>query len=418
MLTEAKEPLPLSLAGILIKFHGGFDFYITELFSRPSTGSPSTSIITGKHDYLPQDEGTPYGERQHSWSTVRDHCNGLLLLDGYVLNPVTRRLDPLPPSPSLPEKMHCSPCECLAYDPTVSPYYEVISFPRFRSYRKQSELDPAIEQSEWPPAQWMLQVFSSRTGSWEERAFVREGEAVGTIADRRLFIGTQCNSVYLGGVLYIHYCESDFILRGFTFTGYPCQVIDINYHYDNGEAVVIEESEWSSEEEYEWSSEEDNVEALVEDGIECSILEANKANNMEAFIEEESEWSSEEDDDVEAPVEDECSLLESNKSNNMEALVEEDFEWNSEASVDEKVEWNSDNEDSRAKPYNKYIGILGFHPYREIVFLSESIKSGLAYHLNGSKIDDLGNMYPKRYDEQLLNEMFIESSFPYTPCWL
>ncbi|CAN6291969.1 unnamed protein product [Urochloa humidicola] len=350
----------------------------------------------------------------------------------------------------------------------------------------------------------MLHVFSSRTGSWEERAFVREGEAAGTITDMRLIFGTLCNSIYLGGVLYIHYCESGFILRislssdskcqviklppGITSTRYPqfyvgrsekgvyCASIqgwyrlqvwtlnkpchkmewvlkhdkdllpllhrleyvagldqkdgqkisgswilqDINYHYDNGEAVVKEESEWSSEEESEWSSEEDKVEVLVEDGIECSILEANKANNMEAFIAEESESSSEEENDVEALVEDEleCCLLESNKSKNMEALVEEELEWNSEASVDEIHEWNLDNEDRHAKSYHKYIGILGFHPYKQIVFLSESIKKGLAYHLNSSKIEDLGNIYPKRYDIQLPNESFIESSYPYTPCWL
>ncbi|CAN6309913.1 unnamed protein product [Urochloa humidicola] len=226
MLDKAKEPLPLSLAGILIKFYGGFDFPITELFSRPSTHHPSM-MVTGKHDYLPQYEGTPHDERKHSWSTVHGHCNGLLLLDGYVLNPATRRLDPLPPRPSLPDIMHCFQCECLAYDPTISPHYDVILFPRFACYRKQSELDPTIEQSEWPPAQWMLHVFSSRTGSWEERAFVREGEAAGTITDMRLIFGTLCNSIYLGGVLYIHYCESGFILRISLSSDSKCQVIKL-----------------------------------------------------------------------------------------------------------------------------------------------------------------------------------------------
>ncbi|CAN6292793.1 unnamed protein product [Urochloa humidicola] len=41
----------------------------------------------------------------------------------------------------------------------------------------------AISQSEWPPSPLVLSVFSSMTRRWEERSFVREGEAAGTVAD-------------------------------------------------------------------------------------------------------------------------------------------------------------------------------------------------------------------------------------------
>lgn len=38
---------------------------------------------------------------------------------------------------------------------------------------------------EWPASTCVMCVFSSRTGRWEERAFAREGEAAGMVADLR-----------------------------------------------------------------------------------------------------------------------------------------------------------------------------------------------------------------------------------------
>jgi hypothetical protein len=66
------------------------------------------------------------------------------------------------------------------------------------------------------------------------------------------------------------------------------------------------------------------------------------------------------------------------------------------------------------------IKILGFHPYKEIVFLSASVETGLAYHLNGSKMESLGNIYPKEYAhfKELPNKQEMLESFPYTPCWI
>ena len=91
------------------------------------------------------------------------------------------------------------------------------------------------------------------------------------------------------------------------------------------------------------------------------------------------------------------------------------------AGEEDKFEWNSDNEntiDTRLSVGNHYtrsITILGFHPYKEVVFLNESVSRGLAYHINSSKIEDLGNIYPKDYSSMY---MHVEQSFPYTPCWI
>ena len=85
-------------------------------------------------------------------------------------------------------------------------------------------------------------------------------------------------------------------------------------------------------------------------------------------------------------------------------------------------EWNSDddgvlNVEDRIEDCDGYIGILGFHPYKEIIFLHRSQSRGLAYHLNSSKLEDLGSLLCTRiYDS--IEWPFIRSSSPYTPCHL
>jgi hypothetical protein len=92
-----------------------------------------------------------------------------------------------------------------------------------------------------------------------------------------------------------------------------------------------------------------------------------------------------------------------------------------EAEEKDAFEWNSDNENTLdirlrvRKHYHPSIEILGFHPYKEVIFLHESVDRGLAYHLNNSKIEDLGSIYPKHYVSMFSS---IEQSFPYTPCWI
>jgi hypothetical protein len=103
--------------------------------------------------------------------------------------------------------------------------------------------------------------------------------------------------------------------------------------------------------------------------------------------------------------------------------------------VQDTFEWNSDNDDVyddkdvvEARPCGYVdIDILGFHPYKEILFLCgsgtcKSNATGFAYHLNSLKVERLGSMYPMVYDEfdsGLINEDQSIESFPYTPCcWI
>jgi len=114
---------------------------------------------------------------------------------------------------------------------------------------------------------------------------------------------------------------------------------------------------------------------------------------------------------------------------NNEAVVEDRFEWDSDN--DNVIETNSRGkynsggyinflvDTKRRGRYNSggYIDFLGFHPYKEVIFLSDTLRRGLAYHLNSSKIQDLGNLRPTNYGTEVGIQPFIQESFPYTP-WM
>jgi hypothetical protein len=110
----------------------------------------------------------------------------------------------------------------------------------------------------------------------------------------------------------------------------------------------------------------------------------------------------------------------------MEFLLKKKFELKSyrEEPVEEKYEWDSENDDILDKedmvnnrPYG-CVGLLGFHPFKEIVFLHISMYRGLAYHLKDSKVQDLGYLYPTSYYKNLSHAKFITKSFPYMACWI
>ncbi|GJN23723.1 hypothetical protein PR202_gb11396 [Eleusine coracana subsp. coracana] len=60
-------------------------------------------------------------------------CNGLLLLDSRVVNPATRQWERLPPCPALPDPrtVYFGDNDAyIAFDPTMSPHYEVLLSPK------------------------------------------------------------------------------------------------------------------------------------------------------------------------------------------------------------------------------------------------------------------------------------------------
>ncbi|KAF8650758.1 hypothetical protein HU200_063662 [Digitaria exilis] len=127
-------------------------------------------------------------DKDHQGMAVVDHCNGLVLCqDGitrhgnsrrlYVCNPATRRWQSsLPWSPWPRQGFGAT---YLAFDPAVSLHYEVFLLPPVPNIDK---LGCKCRSIEWPPAVFKMDVFSSRSGCWEERQFLQEGDPVATPA--------------------------------------------------------------------------------------------------------------------------------------------------------------------------------------------------------------------------------------------
>ncbi|KAI4998654.1 hypothetical protein ZWY2020_053996 [Hordeum vulgare] len=197
--------LPLSIYGIFFMEIDVLCGDPPRLFANPLT----SRRIDPNLGYVEQEQG--YDLR------IKNHCNGLLLLSGHVvLNPATKQWVRLPPPPppcaATGMEAFCNDV-CLAFDPTVSPDYEVFLIPNIPC-----NLDPTTTMftvdSEWPPSPYAIQVFSSRTWTWEERSFLRKGEAAAaTIADMQQYRDFQRRYiVYWKGALYVH-CPNDSIMR-------------------------------------------------------------------------------------------------------------------------------------------------------------------------------------------------------------
>jgi hypothetical protein len=187
-----------------------------ELFSRPS--APGRPAVSGKLHFLaPAVKVLPDGGCDRRGNhCIRGHCNGLLLLNDYVVNPATQRWDRLPERPPNNAKgmvRHSCCNEYLAFDHTVSSHYQVFRLPYLLQlhWGSNNKYDPIEEASEWPPSRYTLHVFSSRTRRWEQRLFVRQGDAVGTVAETREF-SRRLLSVYWRGSLYVH-CQNNFVVR-------------------------------------------------------------------------------------------------------------------------------------------------------------------------------------------------------------
>nr|TKV95974.1 hypothetical protein SEVIR_9G398500v2 [Setaria viridis] len=92
--------------------------------------------------------------------------------------------------------------------------------------------------------------------------------------------------------------------------------------------------------------------------------------------------------------------------------------------VEDRFNWSSDDdsvlntEHMVEGHYDGYTSFLGFHPYKEIVFLTAALSRAVAYHWNTSRFQDLGNIFPKNYRDIAGQCVDIERSFPYTPCWM
>ncbi|WVZ53781.1 hypothetical protein U9M48_004677 [Paspalum notatum var. saurae] len=160
--------LPRSLAGLFLNLH---DLDRADFFACP--GVDSSGYL------MPGD--------------VTDHCNGRVLEKYFVVD------------------------KYLAFDPMESPqHFQVFSIPAvLPKFNLVDHAYDAMPLLEWPPSPFVLNVVSSTTGRWEERSFLRQGEAAGTISDLeldRLGYDPPYHSVCWRGALYVHR-KSGFVLR-------------------------------------------------------------------------------------------------------------------------------------------------------------------------------------------------------------
>ncbi|XP_051184664.1 uncharacterized protein [Lolium perenne] len=449
--------LPLSFAGLFIHFN---EHKFPEFFARPSSSSSSARAVSGDLSFLPS--ASP--DCGHWWDEaddfrdyrIQDHCNGLLLLSSNtVVNPATRRWNALTTCPAKEAADDGRYHGLLAYNPMVSPdEYQVVMIPALFYCPEAGEVDPWIEESEWPRK---IYVFSSNTGCWEARHFVREGDAAGIVGDDGMMHVAywDYSAVYLRGALYVR-CKADFLMRislstntysvikppaGIAEKEYYTHVqvvrsekgvylVELDKHYDDKCCLrvwILDEScghmKWILKHDKDlnpllghrvyrrahWTLEDINYKLFLSSGFQ---EEKKKATSEEKF-----EWNSDRDE-YENMV-DHCHLEDKKKS-----VVGKELEWNSSTHnvfMDEDmVEQCYLGEEYYDNIYHEDIKILGFHPYKEVVFLSASERTGLAYHLNGSKIEILGNIYPQDYThfKSIPNELEKIKSFPYTPCWI
>ncbi|CAL4935123.1 unnamed protein product [Urochloa decumbens] len=369
--------LPRAVGGIFVWWN---DLDSLEFVARPTAGTPVSGRLA---DFI-----APKPRSR----TFRDHCNGLLLFDHCVVNPATRSCAPLPPR--LYELTRRDGYfyyhEYLVLDPAVSPHHEVFAIPKIlykpepgESRHRGDQLDPTIEKSEWPPSSWDLLVFSSRTGQWEERTFLRDGAAAGTVASMRWSSyghGEGHYAAYWQGELYVHY-DGNYFIRIF-LSGNKYQVIKPplrirsllrTFHLGRSKK-----------------------------GVYCALTYPLKDSYwLRVWILEEScgrmKWVLKNQTDLK-------SLLACRK-------VDEQFgrPWIlRDINYYEKRDKDDDDDDDEEEEEEEVEEM-------EVVFLNESRIRGLAYHFNNSKVQDLGYIRPRNYGGPTAH---IKMSFPYTPCWM
>ncbi|KAL6623704.1 hypothetical protein ACP70R_033583 [Stipagrostis hirtigluma subsp. patula] len=113
-------------------------------------------------------------------------------------------------------------------------------------------------------------------------------------------------------------------------------------------------------------------------------------------------------------------LYDANSGEDYSEDVNNDEDENNNALMKPGYDWDSDKDDILDNEYEDGqcfdVTFLGFHPYKDVVFLNLSQSKVLAYHLNTSMVQVLGNVCPAYYDDISGLCAHIVSSFPYTPC--
>ncbi|TVU07216.1 hypothetical protein EJB05_47261, partial [Eragrostis curvula] len=363
-LPSSSKLLPHSVRGI---FNNYCDQGRPHFFARPRGSGPS---IDGTFSSMPDNE-------YEQWDTILDHCNGLLLFDNgifgdtiYVCNPATRRWALLPSDPSLGYSL-----AYLAFDPRVSLHYK---------------------------------VFSSATGEWEHRVFVRQGSPACVVADVR---SDSLEPVYWGperryaecwrGSLYVH-CRGAYVMR-LSLTEDKYRVIRTPTNIEENEDIApflglsVNGVHYAA---LKLRGHELRIWALDDSGEETRWVLKHHVN-LETLCGQILRKFS---DETKSP----WAIINRDGYKAYDEVVGQDevYEWNSDD--DDVIDTKESNLDSGHRKFN----FIGFHPYKEVVFLSKGFDM-VAYHLRSKKAQNLGNAFPLGYGGHCAS---FEESFIYTPC--
>ncbi|CAL5077132.1 unnamed protein product [Urochloa decumbens] len=443
LLLAISHRVPRGLRGVFINFHGQNRPYF---FSRRECLKPR---VDGELGFLPK----------IGWREAAHHSNGLLLVrdwgELYVCNPATRRWAHLPPQPR-----GFGDAEHLVFDPTVSLHYEVISFDKAprkpkipiqpgikrpswcqsfgvytdeeiqnlpfalrAKYDHEAQIQGAVE---WPPSSYMAQVFSSRTGQWDERVYVREDDVVVTLMDvwsdpwgPDSYEETRYNSVYWQGAFYIH-CRGGFVMR-LSLLEQKYKVIKTP-RLDN----VFMQPRLDEETRYAyWKI--GGWDGKSEDGIYYTALcwyqlrvwvlhEASESSPM-------PQWELKHKADIkpsfrqyylrEDKKEDEKSWSLDPGTEGSDDRVDCGWDSSDDGITNVKAEDAVDYDDNRYCNMRDGMDFLGYHPSKEIALLGNGF-DGFAYYLNTSRLQYLGRFYPTGCTH--IQVAATHESFIYTPC--
>ncbi|CAO2042779.1 unnamed protein product [Urochloa humidicola] len=279
---------------------------------------------------------------------------------------------------------------------------------KFEDEDVDKEPDDPYRLMEWPPSPWQLNVFSSRTGQWEARHFIREGEPVGTVEDMRLdrlgWTRRRCTTVYRNGALYVH-CQGPFVMR-LSLSSDKYQVINTPTNIERARPYL----------------------GISEKEVHFGIVHEGQ---LQVWILKESyrkiEWVFKYQNDLRCYAQYVASLYKHGRSKVGPWIIKEHniSVHTSNNTADETLskegfEWDSDNDDIISinvggENYWESFDILGFHPYKKVVFLAEPFRT-VAYHMNTTKAQYLGNSRPNCYYHNHTNGIY--ESFVYTPCMI
>ncbi|CAN6373379.1 unnamed protein product [Urochloa humidicola] len=220
LLFRLSHLLPHSVRGLFVNY---IDHDRPHFLARPAPGpaADGSPRINGKFSFMAR-------EKSFFWHYILDHCNGLVLNSinehvgdseiMYVCNPTTQRWVRLPPHHNYCQR-HMQRNTFLVFNPAVSPeQWEILMAPLEPQEKVVKDMELEDWMMQWPPAMWGWSILSSTAMEWEEKVFVREGEAAGNVADLLThdlddkYDPRWRYGVYCQGALYVH-CHGEFISR-------------------------------------------------------------------------------------------------------------------------------------------------------------------------------------------------------------